>query len=92
MLSHGLESVGRILDNFFTMATYSQATDAQMGISPNHFPQNWTVFYWSWWLVFAPAMGLYLAKISQGRTIRQVILGAIFFGSLGCLCFFSIIR
>lgn len=91
MLSHGLESVGRILDNFFTMATYSQATDAQMGISPNHFPQNWTVFYWSWWLVFAPAMGLYLAKISQGRTIRQVILGAIFFGSLGAFAFFSII-
>lgn len=91
MFAQGLEGVGRILDNFFTMATYSQAADSRLGLEANHFPQDWTVFYWAWWLVFAPAMGLYLAKISQGRTIREVIIGTILFGSLGAFAFFSII-
>ncbi|MGR5470418.1 BCCT family transporter, partial [Vibrio astriarenae] len=56
-----------------------------------HFPQDWTIFYWAWWLVFAPSMGLFVARISRGRTIKQMVSGSIFFGSLGCFLFFMIL-
>merc|ERR1719245_736528 len=36
---------------------------------------NWTVFYWAWWISWAPFVGLFIARISKGRTIREFILG-----------------
>ena len=36
----------------------------------------WTIFYWAWWIAFAPFVGLFLARISKGRTIREYVLGA----------------
>ncbi|MDB6182573.1 BCCT family transporter [Paracoccus fistulariae] len=36
----------------------------------------WTIFYWAWWIAFAPFVGLFLARISRGRTIREYVLGA----------------
>ena len=38
----------------------------------------WSIFYWAWWIAFAPFVGLFLARVSRGRTIREYILGAIF--------------
>jgi len=63
-------------------------TDA-VGLSKH--PQWWTIFYWAWWVVYAPAMGLYIAKISKGRTIKEVVLGSVLWGSLGSWIFFSIL-
>ncbi|MFN3973506.1 MAG: BCCT family transporter [Gemmobacter sp.] len=37
---------------------------------------DWTIFYWAWWIAFAPFVGLFLARISRGRTLREFILGA----------------
>ncbi|WP_371377945.1 BCCT family transporter [Thalassotalea aquiviva] len=39
---------------------------------------GWTIFYWGWWLAWAPFVGLFIARISKGRTIREFILGALF--------------
>jgi glycine betaine transporter len=38
---------------------------------------SWTVFYWSWWIAWCPYVGLFIARISRGRTIRQFVLGAV---------------
>lgn len=38
---------------------------------------NWTLFYWAWWIAWAPFVGLFVARISRGRTIREVILGVL---------------
>ncbi len=78
-----LNSIGLFISNFFHM---SFNTDP---FGKSGFPQNWTVFYWGWWLSYIPIMGLFTARISRGRTIRQVILGMIGYGSLGCLLSFS---
>ncbi|MBF4344072.1 choline transporter, partial [Vibrio anguillarum] len=59
--------------------------------SDTHFPQDWTIFYWAWWLVFAPSMGLFVARISRGRTIKQMVAGSIFFGSMGCALYFMVL-
>ncbi|OJI91872.1 BCCT, betaine/carnitine/choline family transporter [Planktotalea frisia] len=49
----------------------------------------WPVFYWAWWIVFAPFVGLFLARISRGRTIREFVLGAMIVPSLMCFVWFA---
>ncbi len=91
MLETGLDSIGRMLSNFFVMATWAEPFGGYGSFDDTHFPQDWTIFYWAWWLVFAPSMGLFVARISRGRTIKQMVSGSIFFGSLGCFLFFMVL-
>lgn len=49
----------------------------------------WPVFYWAWWIAFAPFVGLFLARISRGRTIREFVLGAMFVPSFMCFVWFA---
>ena len=49
------------------------------------FVERWTVFYWGWWIAFMPMMGMFVARISRGRTIRNVIWGQMIWGTLGML-------
>jgi choline/carnitine/betaine transport len=49
----------------------------------------WTVFYWAWWVAFAPFVGLFLARISRGRTIREFVLGAMIVPSVMCFVWFA---
>ncbi|MEM7074573.1 MAG: BCCT family transporter [Pseudomonadota bacterium] len=50
---------------------------------------GWTIFYWAWWIAFAPFVGLFLARISKGRSIREYVLGAMIVPSLMCFIWFS---
>ncbi len=50
---------------------------------------GWSVFYWAWWIAFAPFVGLFLARISKGRTIREFVLGAMIVPSLMCFIWFT---
>ncbi len=50
---------------------------------------SWTVFYWAWWVAFAPFVGLFLARISRGRTIREFVLGAIIVPAFMCFVWFA---
>lgn len=52
--------------------------------------QQDTIFYWGWWLTFMPLMGTFIAKISCGRTIRQILLGMLAYGVPGCFLFHAI--
>ncbi len=75
-------SVGLMLERFARMSLWTDP------IRNGGFPENWTIFYWGWWLAYMPMMGLFVARTSRGRTIRQVILGELIWGTLGCwLCF-----
>jgi len=88
MLSTGLESIGRAISNLLRMATYTESFGGMDGFTDSNFPENWTMFYWAWWLVFSPTMGFFVARISKGRTVRQMIVGGVLYGSLGCAAFF----
>lgn len=50
---------------------------------------TWTIFYWAWWIAFAPFVGLFLARISKGRTVREFVLGAVIVPSLMCFIWFA---
>lgn len=52
---------------------------------------GWSVFYWAWWIAFAPFVGVFLARISRGRTIREYVIGAIVIPSLMCFFWFTIV-
>jgi choline/carnitine/betaine transport len=52
---------------------------------------SWTVFYWAWWIAFSPFVGLFLARISRGRSIREFVLGTIITPSLICFIWFAFI-
>ncbi|AQL55468.1 BCCT family transporter [Abyssicoccus albus] len=86
-----LSSLGLIFRDFFRMATWLEPFGGYNGIEETKFPQSWTVFYWAWWLVYSPFVGLFIARISKGRTIKEVILGTIIYGTLGCTLFFGIL-
>jgi BCCT family betaine/carnitine transporter len=76
-------SLGLLATNFVRM---SLSTDP---VGQSGFPQTWTVFYWAWWIAYAPFMGLFVARISRGRTIREVVAANLIWGSLGCWLFFA---
>ncbi len=52
---------------------------------------SWTVFYWAWWIAFAPFVGLFLARVSKGRTVREYIIGAMLVPGTMCFIWFSIV-
>ncbi|MFT4702037.1 MAG: choline/carnitine/betaine transport [Yoonia sp.] len=52
---------------------------------------GWTIFYWAWWIAFAPFVGLFLARISRGRTVREYVLGAMIVPSVMCFVWFAIV-
>jgi len=50
----------------------------------------WTIFYWAWWIAFAPFVGLFLARVSRGRSVREFIFGAMVAPSLMCFTWFAL--
>ncbi|MFP6806703.1 MAG: BCCT family transporter [Pseudomonadales bacterium] len=52
---------------------------------------SWTVFYWAWWIAFAPFVGLFLARISRGRSIREYVLCSLIAPSLLCFVWFAFV-
>jgi len=85
MLDMTTTSLGYVATNMLRMATWLDPAGKSM------FPQYWTVFYWAWWGGYAPFLGMFIAKISRGRTIKQMITGSLLFGSLGCIIFFGVL-
>lgn len=74
IIETGFSSVGRMLQNFFELATFTDP------LRTTSFPQNWTIFYWAYWMVWCVAAPFFIGNISKGRTIRQTILGGYTFG------------
>ena len=85
ILELGTSTVGFMLQNFVTMSTWTDPN------SQAAFVESWTVFYWAWWIALGPFMGIFITKISGGRTIRQVILGSLGYGTLGTTLFFVVL-
>lgn len=74
ILETGFSSLGTMVQNFIGLATYTDP------LRTTGFPQNWTIYYWAYWMVWCVAAPFFIGSISQGRTIRQTILGGYVFG------------
>lgn len=53
------------------------------------FTRNWTVFYWLWWVSYAPGVAMFVARVSRGRQIKEVVFALLLGGSFGCWFFFG---
>jgi glycine betaine transporter len=84
LLNFFTNSVGNYIGNFFQMsfrsAVFGNAT----------WMQDWTIFYWAWWISWAPFVGTFIARISRGRTIREFVLGVLFVPSLVSFIWFAV--
>ncbi|MBX7526027.1 BCCT family transporter [Qipengyuania vesicularis] len=52
---------------------------------------DWSVFYWAWWIAFAPFVGMFIARISRGRTVREYVLGVVLVPSLMCFVWMTLV-
>ena len=85
IIETGLSSIGNLVQNFIGLATWTDA------LRTTSFPQNWTIFYWSYWIVWCVATPFFIGSISRGRTVRQVVLGGYSFGLAGTFTSFIIL-
>ncbi len=74
IIETGFSAVGNLAQNFIGLATWTDA------LRTSYFPQNWTIFYWAYWMVWCVAAPFFMGSISRGRTVKEVILGAYIFG------------
>ena len=71
-----VENTGSYLYNFLEISTWSET------FTGSSWQNDWTVFYWGWWIGWSPFVGMFIARISKGRTIREFILGVLLVPSL----------
>lgn len=82
IIETGVTAIGTVIHEFFHMATWMDPLRVS-GSGGSGFPQDWTIFYWAYWIAWFVATPFFIAKISEGRTVRQTILGGMSCGLLG---------
>ena len=85
LLRMAINSLGHMLQNTIAMTFWTDP------IGRSGFVEDWTIFYWAWWVSYGPFVGLFVSRISRGRTIREVVLGMLVLGSLGCWLFYMLL-
>ncbi|MGK5522396.1 BCCT family transporter [Micromonospora sp. URMC 107] len=78
-------SVGDYLSNLVTMSTRTGAFSDPAWLG------NWTIFYWAWWISWAPFVGIFIARISRGRTVRQFVAGVLLVPSGASVVWFAVL-
>ncbi|OXR50115.1 glycine/betaine ABC transporter permease [Pusillimonas sp. T2] len=84
-----------IIDTFTTTLGAYASEFVRMSLRTTPFRESgwvsgWTVFYWAWWISWSPFVGLFIARVSKGRTIREFILGTVFAPTLAGFVWFSV--
>lgn len=74
IIETGFSSLGKMVQNFIDLSTFSDP------LRNTGFPQNWTIYYWAYWMVWCVAAPFFIGNISRGRTVRQTIVGGYVFG------------
>jgi choline/glycine/proline betaine transport protein len=76
ILGSYVQNTGYYLGNFLQLSFWNEA------FSTNNWQGSWTVFYWAWWISWAPFVGIFIARVSKGRTIKEFVLGVLIAPSL----------
>lgn len=84
-----------IIDTFTTTLGAYLSELVRMSLRTTPFRESswvgdWTIFYWAWWISWSPFVGLFIARVSRGRTVRQFILGTVIAPSLVGFAWFSV--
>ena len=83
-----------ILSGFFAnlgaYVQYLPALSNPVGRDDANFSQGWTAFYWAWWISWSPFVGMFIARVSRGRTVREFILAVLIVPSLACVLWMTV--
>ena len=71
-----VENTGSYLSGFIEAATWTES------FTGGNWQNAWTIFYWGWWIAWSPFVGMFIARISKGRTVREFILGVLIVPSI----------
>jgi BCCT family betaine/carnitine transporter len=85
ILETGFSAIGNLIQNFIGLATWMDP------LRENSFPQNWTIYYWAYWMVWCVATPFFIGVISKGRTIRDTVLGTYGWGLAGTYTSFIVL-
>ncbi|MGN5732214.1 BCCT family transporter [Arthrobacter psychrochitiniphilus] len=88
LLRNFVQSTGNYLQSFVGMAFNVSAFSGAEG---EVWQSTWTTFYWGWWISWAPFVGIFIARISKGRTVRQFVAGVILVPTVVTLLWFSVL-
>ena len=81
IIETSITGIGKVIQNFFGMSTWMDPLRIS-GEGGAGFPQNWTIFYWAYWIAWFVATPFFIGKISEGRTIKNTIIGSLIYGAL----------
>ncbi len=86
-----LEIVNNLVNGFGSyIGNFMQDSLGISTYGDNSWVEAWRIFYWAWWIAWAPFVGIFIARISKGRTIREFVLGVVAAPSLGSILWFAI--
>jgi len=71
--------------NLWAYVQHLPALSNPLGRSDENFSQGWTAFYWAWWISWSPFVGMFIARVSRGRTVREFIVCVLLIPSLACV-------
>lgn len=80
-----VETLGGYLQEFLKMSFRTGAFDTEQ----QAWIQTWTIFYWAWWISWSPFVGVFIARISKGRTIREFLINVLLVPTIFCFLWFS---
>jgi len=86
LLENFVESTGHYLQNLLVLGSWTDTYARDPG-----WQGSWTVFYWSWWIAWSPFVGMFIARISRGRTVREFIVGVLAMPSLLTFAWMAIV-
>ena len=92
-----VQEIGVYLANVLTLTfnnsawTWGRGPDTGAGYSGGAWQAGWTIFYWGWWISWAPFVGVFIARISRGRTVRQFVAGVLLVPTLVTFMWFTVL-
>lgn len=81
-----VNGLGLMLQNYIRMSLFTDPA------GDGAFTRGWTVFYWLWWVSYSPGVAMFVARVSKGRKIKDVIYALMLGGSVGCWFFFGVLE
>ncbi|HEY7803438.1 MAG TPA: BCCT family transporter [Orrella sp.] len=82
--------VSGFFDNLLSYVEYLPALGNPIDREDANFSQGWTAFYWAWWISWSPFVGMFIARVSRGRSVREFIVSVLIVPSLACILWMTV--
>ena len=82
--------VSGFFDNLLSYIEYLPALGNPIDREDANFSQGWTAFYWAWWISWSPFVGMFIARVSRGRSVREFIISVLIVPSLACILWMTV--